>query len=161
LRGGGLRRSSSGGLLHGRSLGSHCSSFGLMTCQSSCMLQCVASRHTVPCAPGAIVRCRARPAPRDVQCHARPVPCTPFLACVKHIARFLCMHVLECSVSGVCLCAGIISRWTSPQGLSGVVRVSDVLRWTESAGTIPPYNALSAWTGCRRAACVRASACAC
>ena len=62
--------------------------------------------------------------PRDMQCHAHPMPCTPFLTFVKHSAHFLCMHALEYSAPGVCLCAEIVSRWSAHQRLSGMVRVS-------------------------------------
>ena len=62
--------------------------------------------------------------PRDMQCHAHPMPCTPFLTFVKHSAHFLCMHAQEYSAPGVCLCAEIVSRWSAHQRLSGMVRVS-------------------------------------
>ena len=76
--------------------------------------------------------------PRDMQCHAHPIPCTPFLTFVKHSAHFLCMHALEYSAPGVCLCAEIVPRWSAYQRLSGMVRVSDVPHWTKSAGSTPP-----------------------
>ena len=115
------------------------STFDLATCRSNCILRCATSRHAMPCAPCAITQCHARPArPRDMQCHAHPMPCTPFLTFVKHSAHFLCMHVLEYSAPGVCLCAEIVSRWSAHQRLSGMVRVSDVPHWTQSAGTISP-----------------------
>ena len=89
------------------------------------MLRCATSRHAMPCAPCASMQCHARPArPRDMQCHAHPMPYAPFLTFVKHSAHFLCMHALEYSAPGVCLCAEIVSRWSAHQRLSGMVRVS-------------------------------------
>jgi hypothetical protein len=91
------------------------------------------------------MQCHVRPArPRDMQRHMRPMPCAPFFAFVKHSAHFLCMHALEYSAPGVGLCAEIVSRWSAYQGLSGMVRVSDVPHWTKSTGTIPPL----AWSVC-------------
>ena len=87
-----------------------CSSFGLPTCRSNYMLRCATSQHAVPCAPGAIMQCHARPAPRNMQCRAHPVPCATFLTFVKHSAHFLCMRALECSAPGVCLCGELVSR---------------------------------------------------
>ena len=122
------------------------STFDLATCRSNCILRCATSRHAMPCAPCAITQCHARPArPRDMQCHAHPMPCTPFLTFVKHSAHFLCMHALEYSAPGVCLCAEIVSRWSAHQRLSGMVRVSDVPHWTQSAGTIPPPLPHTGW----------------
>jgi len=84
------------------------------------------------------MQCHARPAPCDMQCHAHPMPCAPFLTFVKHNTHFLCMLALEYSAPGVCLCAEIVSRWSAHQGLSGMVRVSDVPHLTKSAGSNPP-----------------------